>query len=266
MKLDTNLKPQDKRTIAIVLYIAIVVLFSWYMIRPAILKTVELDDKIKAAEITKQENKMKKMQLSSAEILYNKAVTDINTSTKDFYDVMDNSQIEKMGTKYILGYGLTPVNFVVDIRDGSYIVEAPYKFANLKKAKVTATPVPTKKATSKKQTTKSATSMSALDVKSLQAYYNQAIAEVTTTKPAEVQCARIKIVIQGPQEKCQKLIDDILKKPSIRVTGFAWHDVKEVWGEDEKGEKILMNADYKELTLNLYFYMTAKPDFDKQEG
>ena len=266
MKLDTNLKPQDKRTIAIVLYIAVVVLFSWYMIRPAILKTVELDDKIKTAEITKQENKMKKMQLSNAEVLYNKAVTDINTSTKDFYDVMDNSQIEKMGTKYILGYGLTPVNFVVDIRDGSYIVEAPYKYANFKKAKATATPVPTKKATSKKTATKSVTSMSALDVKSLQAYYNQAIADVTTTKPAEVQCARIKIVIQGSQDKCQKLIDDLLKKPSIRVTGFAWNDVKEVWSEDEKGEKILMNADYKQLTLNLYFYMTMKPDFDKQEG
>lgn len=266
MKLDTNLKPQDKRTIGIVLYIAIVVLFSWYMIRPAILKFTELEDKIKAAEITRQENKMKTMQLSNAEVLYNKAVTDINMSTKDFYDVMDNSQIEKMGTKYILGYGLTPVNFVVDIRDGSYFVEAPYKYANFKKIKATATPVPTKKATSNVTATKNVTSMSALDVKSLQAYYNQAIAEVTTTKPAEVQNAKLKIVIQGPQEKCQKLIDDILKKPSIRVTGFAWHDVKEVWGEDENGNKIIMNSDYKELTLNLYFYMTEKPDFDKQEG
>lgn len=266
MKLETSLKPQDKRTIGLVLYIAIIALFSWYLIRPAMLKFTELDDKIRTAEATKQENKMKTMQLGNAEILYNKAVTDINTSTKDFYDVMDNSQIEKLGTQYVLGYGLTPVNFSVDIRDGSYCTEAPFKYAKIKKKKATSTPVPTKKATSNNSTSKSISSMSSLDVQSLQSYYNKAIDDVTSTKAAEVQCARIKIVIQGPQDKCQNLIDDILKKPSIRVLGFTWHDVKEVWGEDEKGEKILMNPNYKELTVNLYFYMTEKPDFDKQEG
>ena len=51
MKLETNLRPQDKRTIAIVIYVAIVVLFCWYMIRPAWINLGELDDKIKQEEL-----------------------------------------------------------------------------------------------------------------------------------------------------------------------------------------------------------------------
>ena len=267
MKLDTSLRPQDKRTIAIVLYIGIVVLFGWYLIRPAAMKIGELDDKIRAAEATKQENKIKAMQLASAEILYDKAVTDINASTIKFYDVMDNSQIEKKGTMYILGFGLTPVDFLVDIRDGSYVVEAPYAYSNIKVVKATKTTDDTSTTTtttSKKTNLKDASYLATLDVKSLQAYYNQAIADATTTQFAEVQCANVTIVVQGTQEKCQKLIDDITKNPSIRVNGFFWTDAKEIWVEDDKGNKTLVNPEYKELRVSLRFYMTEKPEFSKE--
>ena len=283
MKMDTNLRPQDKRTIAIVLYLGIVVLFGWYMIRPAAMKLGELEDKIRTAQATKQEYKMKTLQLASAEILYEKAVTDINAATVKFYDVMDNSQIEKMGTKYILGYGLTPVDFIVDIRDGSYVLESPYAYSDIrviaapadsssdttsKDTSATNTKNSTKNNTknSTKNSSKNAASMAALDVKSLQAYYSQAIADAKTTEPAEVQCANITFVVQGPQEKCQKLINDITKNPSIRVTGFSWSDAKEIWVEDEAGNKTLMNPEYKELRVSIHFYMTEKPNFDKQEG
>lgn len=265
MKFDSSLKPQDKKTIAIVLYIAVIVLFSWYLIRPAAMKFVELDDKIRTAEFTKQENKMKTMQLGSAEILYDKAVTDITASTKGFYDVMDNSKIEKMGTSYVLGFGLTPVDFAVDIRDGSFVLEEPYAYSKIQKI----VPVEIEEETAvptKKPDLSDPKAMATLDVKSLQAFYSQAIAGVTSTVPSEVQAAKITIVVQGTQEKCQKLIDDILKKPSIRVTGFIWNDAKEIWSEDDKGNKTLMNPGYKELRLNLYFYMTEKPNFDKKEA
>lgn len=262
MRLDTSLKPQDKRTILIVLYAAIVVLFSWYLIRPAAMRTVELDDKIRTAEVTKQEYKMKTLQLGTAEVLYGKAVKDITDSTKTFYDVMDNSQIEKMGTSYVLGFGLLPIDFVVDIRDGSFVNEEPYVFAKVKKV----SPPAEEKKTSKKPDLKNPASIATLDVKSLQAYYNQAIAGVTKTEPSEVERAKISIVVQGTQAKCQSLIDDITKKSSIRVTGFSWSNAKEIWTVDEMGNKTLLNPDYKELRLDLYFYMTAKPDFNSKEG
>jgi len=264
MKFDSTLKPQDKKTIAIVLYLAVVLLFSWYMIRPAAMKFIEMDDKIRTAEATKQEYKMKSLQLGTAEVLYNRAVTDIDASTKKFYDVMDNSKIEKMGTAYVLRFGLTPVDFTVDIRDGSYVIENPYLYALILQPQVDTTSETPEVDTS--TTVKDPSALAALDVKSLQAFYTQAIAGVKSTEPSEVQCAKISMVIQGTQEKCQALIDDITKNPSIRVTGFSWTDAKEVWSEDEKGNKTLMNPDYKELKINLNFYMTEKPHFEKSEG
>lgn len=259
MKFESTLKPQDKRTIAIVLYLAVVVLFSWYMIRPAALRFIELEDKIRTAEATKQEYRMKSLQLGTAEVLYNKAVTDINDSTKKFYDVMDNSKIEKMGTAYILRFGLTPVDFIVDIRDGSFVVESPYPYADIKAPKI----IPEAPEVDTSATVNDPAALATLDVKSLQAYYTQAVNGVKTTEPSEVQCAKIIIVVQGTQEKCQALIDDITKNPSIRVTGFTWTDAKEVWAEDDKGNKTLMNPDYKELKINLNFFMTEKPNFEK---
>ena len=266
MKFDSTLKPQDKKTIAVVLYLAVVLLFCWYMIRPAAMKFFEMDDKIRTAEATKQEYRMKSLQLGTAEVLYNRAVTDIDASTKKFYDVMDNSQIEKMGTAYILRFGLTPVDFTVDIRDGSYVTEVPYIYSKIKQPEAADTSSEEKTEVDTTVNIKDPSALAALDVKSLQAYYTQAVAGVKTTEPSEVQCAKISLVIQGTQDKCQALIDDITKNPSIRVTGFSWADAKEVWSEDEKGNKTLMNPDYKELKLNLNFFMTEKPHFEKSEG
>ena len=84
MKFETNLRPQDKRTIAIVVYVAIVALFCWYLIRPAWIKIGDLDDKIKQAEVLKQENRLKTINLSSAEVLYDSAVKDITNSSTGF--------------------------------------------------------------------------------------------------------------------------------------------------------------------------------------
>ena len=269
MKLDTNLRPQDKRTIGIVLFVAIVALFCWYLVRPAWLKLGELDDKIAQEEERKQEYRMKSINLASAEVLYDKAVSEITSSTTDFYDVMDNSEIEKMGTKYILRFGLTPVNFNIDLRDGSYVAEAPYQYSGIKaptssKKKTTdsssATPTPTGAAEKKTNTA------SALDVQSLQAYYIDAVSGVKNTTPSEVQCARITIVIQGPKNKCQSLIDDITKNPSIRVRGFSWSDVKPIYSVDEVGNQVIMNDGYAELKIDLNFYMCDKPQFDSKEG
>ena len=266
MKLETNLRPQDKRTIGIVLYIAVVALFCWYMIRPAWIKLGDLDDKIDQAEATKQEYRMKTMNLGTAEILYDKAVTDLENSTKDFYNVMDNSEIEKMGTEYILRFGLMPVDFNVNLRDGSYVVEAPYAYADITQPQIVDTDTSDTTDVLTASVATGAKTLASLDVKSLQVYYSQAINSANSTTQSEVECATISIVVQGPQSKCQAFIDDITKKPSIRVTSFSWSNAAEIWTEDEFGNKTLMNAGYKELRMELNLYMTDKPNFEDKEG
>lgn len=270
MKLETNLRPQDKRTIAIVIYVAIVVLFCWYMIRPAWINLGDLDDKIKQAEETKQEYRMKTINLASAEVLYDSAVKDITASTKDFYDIMDNSEIEKMATTYILRYGLSPIDFSIDLRDGSAYGETPYQYSGLKepsKTKITedpllisSTPTPADAAPKLNTTLKST------DVQSLQVYYNESVNGVNSTVPAEVQCAKITIVVQGTKDKLQAVIDDLTKNPSIRVRGFSWKDATPVYTIDDDGNKTLVNANSKELKLDLNFYMSEKPHFEDKEG
>ena len=271
MKFDTNLKPQDKKTIAIVVYIAVVALFCWYMIRPAWLKLAELDDKIEQATATKQEYRMKTINLGTAEILYDKAVTDITDSTVDFYDVMDNSEIEKMGTEYILSFGLTPIDFIVDLRDGTAVIEAPYQYADIL-VNQPVTVVSGNTATDNSDVSAdsgiadNSTTLAGLDVQSLQVYYSSAVNGVTTTEPAEIQCASITIVISGSESKCQELIDDITKNPSIRITGFSWSDTSPIYVTDAEGNKTLVNAGYKQLRIDLNLYMTDKPQFDTEEG
>lgn len=270
MKLETNLRPQDKRTIAIVIYVAIVVLFCWYLIRPAWLNLGELDDKIKMAEETKQEYRMKTINLASAEVLYESAVKDITDSTKDFYDIMDNSEIERMATTYILRYGLSPIDFSIDLRDGSSYAEVPYQYSglrapsksNVKETSPIASPTPDPTNT----VPMPGTVIKTTDVQSLQVYYNESVNGVDSTIPAEVQCASITMVVQGTKEKCQAVIDDLTKKPSIRVRGFSWSDPAPIYTIDDDGNKTLVNGNSKELKLDLNFYMSEKPQFEDKEG
>lgn len=266
MKFDSSLKPQDKKTIAIVLYVAVVILFSWYMIRPAWLKLSELDDKIEQANLTKQEYTMKSINLGTAEVLYEKAVTDIEDSTGIFYDVKDNSEIEKMGTEYVLKRGLTPVDFTIDLRDGSAIAEVPYQYADITVNNSVPDPIVTTTTTDTAVPTTGSTAFKGIDVESLQSFYSKAIIGVDSTTPSEVQCARITMVVRGSQSKCQAMIDDLSHNASIRVTGFAWTNPEEIWIEDEDGNKTLVNAGDKELTISLNFYMTDKPQFEHEEG
>lgn len=267
MKFESNLRPQDKRTIGIVVFVAIVALFSWYFIRPAWIKLGDLDDKIKQAELTRQENRLKTINLASAEVLYDSAVKDITTGTADFYDVMENSEIEKMGTTYILKHGLTPVDFTIDLRDGSAVAEVPYQYSGIKapsessskkSTKATPTPKPTGKDAKKKTP-----GTSTLDVQSLQVYYNEAVNGVKSTTTSEIQCAKITIVVQGTRGRCQGMIDELTKNPSIRVRGFSWSDAAPIYTVDKDGNKTLVNPDCKELKLDLNFYMAEKPHFEE---
>lgn len=271
MKFETNLSRQDKRTIAIVLYLAIVALFAWYMIRPAWVKLGTLDDQIATAQAQKDLNRTKIMNLVSAESLYDKAVNDITESTSYFYDVMDNSEIEKLVTEYILDYGLTPVDFSIDLRDGvTYVSESPYAYSDVQapSSRSTPTPTPTPEATPTGRAGSNSSTpavASVADVQSLLTTYSNAVSNCNSTTYSEVQCAKISIVILGNSTLEQSLIDDITKNPSVRVTGFSWSDATPVTVTNEDGTTTVVNLGDKQLTLDLNFYMSDKPDFETED-
>ena len=84
MALQTNLNEKDKKTIAWVLFAALIFVIAWFLIRPTVSAIRTTDDKIEQAEITRTQYQNKIMYLTSAEALYGKAVTDLNDSTADF--------------------------------------------------------------------------------------------------------------------------------------------------------------------------------------
>ncbi len=272
MKFETNLSRQDKRTIAIVLYLAVIALFIFYFIRPAWVQLGTLDDQIKTAKETQEINRNKITQLSSAESLYDRAVTDITESVSVYYDVMDNSEIEKMITEYILDFGLTPVNLTIDIRDSNqYVNESPYEYADVQTGSssasaVTATPTPAADEEEEEDSSSSAAiSTSSTDVQSLLVSYTNAVNNCTSTTYSEVQRAKISVVIMGSGTIEQQLIDDITKNPSIRVTGFSWGSAAPVEVVNEDGTTSVVNSGYRNLTIDFYFYMADKPDYEAED-
>lgn len=270
MKFETNLNRQDKRTIAIVLYLAVVALFAWYLIRPAWTKLGTLDDQIETAQSEREANRTKIINLASAEALYDKAVTDITDSTSYFYDVMDNSEIEKMVTEYILDFGLTPVNLYVDITDGSYVEEQPYVYSGIQTGSVSAAVVAedtsdTESESEAVSAVGTASSTVSTDVQSLLTVYTNAVSNCSSTSYSQVECHQVTVEILGNGDIEQKLIDDITKNPSIRVTGFSWSEAEPVYVYDEEGNPTVVNSGQKQLTINFNFYMSDKPDFETED-
>ena len=104
-KLETNLSAKDKATIAIVLFVGAVFVFSWYAIRPAIMSIRSLSDDIDQAKIQEIQCRGKVMSLASAESVFEKVVTDLNDSTSGYYEIMTSSQIDRMVTNYVLSSG-----------------------------------------------------------------------------------------------------------------------------------------------------------------
>ena len=100
-KLETNLSAKDKATIAIVLFVGAVFVFSWYAIRPAIMSIRSLSDDIDQAKIQEIQCRGKVMSLASAESVFEKVVTDLNDSTSGYYEIMTSSQIDRLVTNYV---------------------------------------------------------------------------------------------------------------------------------------------------------------------
>ena len=137
MALQTNLNEKDKKTIAVVLFAALIFAIVWFLIRPTVTSITTTSDKIEQAETTKTQYQNKIMYLSSSEALYEKAVTDLNESTADFYPVMDSSEIDRMVTSYVLNSGLFSESLSIKMPDGN-VEERPYAYSKITSSHSTA--------------------------------------------------------------------------------------------------------------------------------
>ena len=272
-KLNTNLNNKDKATIAIVLFIGAVFAFSWYGIRPTIMSIRSLSDDIDQAKIVEVQSRGKVMSLASAESVFERVVGDLRDSTDDYYEVMTSSQIDRMATNYVLSFGLFPEDLYINMPTGP-IEESPYGYStaaarqsNRVVAAPTPTPDPLENAVNSISDTVSSavngTDTSAMQVESLYVPYSQARDAAASTAASGVQAADLTLVMTGSETACQALIDDLCRKPAVRITGFSWMRVEPVEQiNEETGEVEIVNPDYVRLQVSVRLYMTNVADYE----
>lgn len=245
MALQTNLNEKDKKTIAVVLFAALIFAIVWFLIKPTVTAITTTSDKIEQAEITKTQYQNKIMYLSSSEALYEKAVTDLSESTADFYPVMDSSEIDRMVTSYVLNSGLFSESLSIQMPSGN-VEERPYAYSKI---------------TSSHSTSSVTTNNNGAET--LLAPYDSARNNTNSTSSSGVQCVGLSITMTGSQAACQAMIDDLCTKPAVRITGFSWEKLDPVERlNPTTGVYEYVDSGKVRLVLNVNLYMADFADYE----
>ena len=244
MAIQTNLNNKDKKTIAIVLFAALVFAIAWFLIRPTVTSIMNTNEKIDAAELTQEEYRNKLLYLTSAEELYGKAVDDLNESTKDYYEIMDSSEIDRMVTSYVLQSGLFAESLNIKMPDGA-VEERPYLYSTIAEDE------------------DSSVASSTAGADTLLTTYDNARRNASSTESSGVQCVSISLSITGTKSGCQALIDDLCTKPAVRVTGFTWEKLDPVERINEQtGMVEYVDSGKVRLRIDVNLYMTDVADYE----
>lgn len=246
MALQTNLNSKDKKTIAIVLFAALIFAIAWFLIKPTITTIRNTEEKIEQDKITQTQYQNKIMYLTSAEALYGKAVADLNESTTDFYPVMDSSEIDKMVTSYVLKSGLFSESLSIKMPKGS-VEEHPYVFSKI----------------SGNQTSSDIITTSTDGTETLMAPYDNAKKQTNSTASSGVQCVELSLTMTGTKAACQALIDDLCTKPSVRITGFSWEKLDPIERFNQTtGTYEYVDSGKVRLRINVNLYMADFADYE----
>ena len=257
--METKLTERDKKLLYILGFIVIVFVFGWIIMRPMIKSINKTEESIAAAENLKRQNEFKVTGLDSARTLLERFRTDLDDSMTDYYEPMDSSEIDKLITSYVLGKGLYAKDLTITMPKDT-VEEVPYLYSEAA-AKAERLQALADERSSFSDTEDSVSQDSALGTvyefaeSPLEAYTN-AREEVADTSSSGVYCVAVKIVMTGNPDKEQALLDEIMYKPSVRLTGFAWDDMAPVAVTDEEGVTEIVESSDKQLTvmLNLYMY------------
>ena len=245
MALQTNLNEKDKKTIAWVLFAALIFVIAWFLIRPTVSAIRTTGDKIEQAEATRTQYQNKIMYLTSAEALYGKAVTDLNESTADFYPVMDSSEIDRMVTSYVLKSGLFAESLNIKMPGGS-VEERPYAYSKI---------------TSSHSSSTATANNSAAET--LLVPYDSARNNANSTSSSGVQCVALSLSMTGSQAACQAMIDDLCTKPAVRITGFSWEKLDPVERlNPTTGLYEYVDSGKVRLKLDVNLYMADFADYE----
>ena len=283
MNLNSTLTARDKKLLYMLVFIVIIFLFGWYLIRPLYKKTVEDQEKIIVASSLQAANETKVIGLSSLKNLNDKFAADLSESTSDYYDYMDSSEIDKLVTSYILKQGLLARDLTIAMPN-EYVSESPYIYSGItvnnstvsdsSYDEITAVEAGDEKKDTDEEKTKSSSYYKDAVLGFLTGYHPEEISIVASpmesyasgqrsadsTQSSEILCVQLSIVVEGDPKIEQAVIDDLTHNPSLRVTGFNWIDLDPVTFILEDGSIAVVESELSQLQISVNLYMKDKTE------
>ena len=278
MNLNSTLTERDKKLLNMLVFIVIIFIFGWCLIRPLYKKTVEDQEKIVMASSIRAANETKVIGLSSAKNLTDKLAQDLSDSTSAYYDYMDSSEIDKLVTSYILRNGLRARDLTITMPDG-YVSEVPYLYSGITTSAGTAYTEPSDAVTventdSEEEKIKSSAYYRDAALSMVTGYDPQEItivatpmesyasgeASAVTTDSSGILCVQLSIVVEGDPKTEQAIIDELTHNPSLRVTGFNWIKLDPVTYVLDDGSIVVVESELNQLQLSINLYMKDKTE------
>ena len=278
-----TLTERDKKLLYMLVFIVIIFIFGWCLIRPLYKHTVEDQESIEIAASLKAANQTKVMNVGAATALTGKFSEELAEAYDIYYDYMDSSEIDKLVTSYILRKGLLARDLTITMPTG-YVSESPYRYSDIK-------PVSTSRVTTAEETiddlmgtdSASATSDDEDEINS-SAYYKDAVEGLINPQDTQemaliqsatdayingmryssgtagsgILCVRLSIVVEGDKDEEQAIIDELTHNPSLRVTGFNWVELDPIIILQEDASILLVDRDITQLQLFVNLYMKDK--------
>lgn len=272
MNFNSTLTARDKKLLYMLVFIVIIFIFGWCLIRPLYKHTAEDQETIRIEAAIKSANEAKVIGLSTAESLCDKFDSDLAEATADYYNYMDSSEIDKLVTSYVLKRGLLARDLTISMPEG-YVSESPYMYSGItefdKDAYEEIQAAVTEDDTQSEEDSKSGsyykeavlgflTGYEAADigiVPSPMEEYANGQRNAISTDSSGILCVGLSLVVEGDVKDEQAIIDDLTHNPSVRVTGFNWITLDPTTFVLEDGSILVVESDVKQLQISVNLYM-----------
>jgi hypothetical protein len=276
MNFSSSLTARDKKLLNLLVYILILFIFGWCLIRPLYRKTVEDQERIRIESALKAKNEAKVIGLTTAEALSDRFAEDLANSTSIYYEYMDSSEIDKLVTSYVLKRGLLARDLTINMPQG-YVDEKPYLYSDIQTSETEAAPEvqsPEITEAPAEEEVKSGSYYKEAVLSFVTGYessdmgiisnpmeeYTTELKNVTSTESSGLLCVELTLVVEGDIEAEQAVIDDLAHNPSVRITGFTWITLDPVTFILEDGSVLVVESDQRQLQISVNLYMKDKAE------
>ena len=279
MNLSSALTSRDKKMLYALVFIVVIFLFGWCLIRPIYKKIVETSEQLEVAASVKATNEAKVIGYTNAANVTAKFEEELAASTEEYYDMMDSSQIDKLVTSYILNKGLIARNLTITMPNGPVSL-SPYVYSDL----YSGPRAVVSEDTDYNADLKDSELVIKEDEKKNFAYFKDAVLGFITGQTSEplvyittptveyaearnssgtseysgIYCVNITMLMEGDEETEQKVIDELSHNPSVRVTGFNWITLDPITYLQEDGTILMYDNESKQLQISVDLYMTER--------